>query len=127
TIFRVALNENETDPSQQFPCFWQDPNNPDRTFGTVINYDQLSSPFRSFINLFYEEEDLNLRLGKGYRGRPNIGAVALISDLRRTLDAPGKGLYEFMSAIETDTRSSEFVRVFICGSVFGGTGAAGLP
>jgi len=128
TLFQASLNLNEQGPAQPHPYFWQDPNNPDRTFGKAVSYSMLSSSFQDFVHLFYEQEDLDMRLGKGYRGRPNIGAVTLMSDLRRTTERPGNGLTEFIDAIRSDLRSdAELVRVFVFGSVFGGTGAAGLP
>ncbi|GEM_PF-2397218 len=127
TIFQTSLNENPIQSSQQSPFFWQDPSNPHRTFNEVIDYDGLSPQFRNFVDLFYEEVDLNMKLGKGYRGRPNIGAVTLISDLRRTVNTPGRGLFELKTSIELDAKENPVVRVFVFGSVFGGTGAAGLP
>lgn len=126
TIFQAAVNAIPHAPGQQFPVFWQDPNKADRQFGEAISFPVLSPEFQNFARLFYEQEDLDMKMGKGYRGRPNIGAVTLMADLERTIDTPGKGLFEMVESIRADLKS-DVVRVFIFGSVFGGTGAAGLP
>lgn len=126
-LFRQSLNLDENDASKEFPFFWQDPNDPEREFSESIDHTHLSDEFKDFVSLFYEPDDLTMKLGKGYRGRPNIGAVTLISDLRRTANTAGKGLREFINSLRTDLLQPEDVRVFIFGSVFGGTGAAGLP
>ncbi len=125
-LFRPLLNSNDQDKYTQYPFFWQDPNSSERKFSEAINYAKLSSDMKHFVRLFYEEADLDMRLGKGYRGRPNVGAVTLTSDLERTKGAKGKGLAEFINSLRADLKSSQ-ARVFVFGSVFGGTGAAGLP
>jgi hypothetical protein len=124
--FRPSINLNNQNPPQQQPAFWQDPNKPDRAFGEAIGFSGLSTSFKDFVQLFYEHADLDMKLGKGYRGRPNVGAVVLISDLKRTLSRKGNGLSELIDAMRADLKS-DIVRVFVFGSVFGGTGAAGLP
>lgn len=125
-IFSSSINLNKQNSSEQYPAFWQDPNKPDREFGEAIGLSSLSTGFKDFVQLFYEHADLDMRLGKGYRGRPNVGAVVLISDLRRTISKKGNGLSELIDAMRADLKS-DIVRVFVFGSVFGGTGAAGLP
>ncbi|MDQ3917281.1 MAG: hypothetical protein M3348_02155, partial [Acidobacteriota bacterium] len=106
--------------------FWQDPNKADREFGEAVSLQVLSSEFQHFARLFYEKEDFDMKMGKGYRGRPNIGAVTLMADLERTIGSPGNGLFELTESMRADLKS-DVVRVFVFGSVFGGTGAAGLP
>src|SRR6185503_898329 len=62
----------------------------------------------------------------GYRGRTNVGSVALKQDLEGTADIVNSGLKEFLENLAIDLNTGE-ARVFVMGSVFGGTGAAGLP
>lgn len=125
-IFQTPVNVNPHEPGQQYPVFWQDPNKADRQFGEAISFPVLSGEFQHFTRLFYEQEDLDMEMGKGYRGRPNVGAVTLMADLERTINTPGKGLFELVESVRADLKS-DAVRVFVFGSVFGGTGAAGLP
>lgn len=126
TLFQAAMNADSHALGNQYPFFWHDPNQTDREFREAIDYTSLSVDFQTFVKLFYEEEDLNMKMGKGYRGRPNIGAVTLATDLKRTVTRRGNGLFEILDAIRADIKSNT-VRVFVFGSVFGGTGAAGLP
>lgn len=125
-LFSAAINLDNHAPDRQHPFFWIDPNRNDREFKDAIDYNSLSKEFQSFISLFYDDEDLGMNMGKGYRGRPNIGAVTLTADLKRTIKKRGNGLFELFDAIRADMKS-DIVRVFVVGSVFGGTGAAGLP
>lgn len=69
------------------------------------------------------DAEQTMGLAEGYRGRAHVGAAALVSAVN--FDSP-----EFLERIiELMRRSSagEEVRVFIAGSLFGGTGAAGFP
>jgi hypothetical protein len=125
-MFRAAINLDTHAPGNQYPFFWIDPNRNDREFKEAIDYNSLSRDFQNFIGLFYDDEDLEMNLGKGYRGRPNIGAVTLTADLKRTIKKRGNGLFELFDSIRADIKS-DTARVFVLGSVFGGTGAAGIP
>lgn len=125
-LFQAQINVDGAALDIPVNAFWQDPNNPDRTFGKSIDYGKLSSQFKEFLQLFYEQDDLNMELGKGYRGRPNVGVVTLISDLRRTVNSGGNGLQKLTESLRAELKGDP-VRVFMFGSVFGGTGAAGLP
>lgn len=125
-IFRPSINR-KGETRDQYGYFWQDPNSPDRTFGDSVDYVDASEPMKNFVKLFYEREDIEMPLGKGYRGRPNVGAVALISDLRRTVANSHNALGQMMESIRADLQAERPVRLFVFGSVFGGTGAAGIP
>src|SRR5436189_5291247 len=81
---------------------------------------------KNFLDLFYEPRDLDMPLDVGYRGRTNVGAVALKQDLEGTVTVPDTGLREFLANLNIDLNADE-TRVFIIGSVCGGTGAAGIP
>src|SRR5205823_7153892 len=85
-----------------------------------------TAEFKQFLDLFYEPADLEMVLDVGYRGRTNVGAVALKQDLEGTTVVSGSGLKEFLENLNLDLQEGE-TRVFVMGSVFGGTGAAGLP
>ena len=55
-----------------------------------------------------------------------MGAVALKQDLEGTANFVSSGLREFLIDLNIDLQTDE-TKVFVMGSVFGGTGAAGLP
>ena len=69
--------------------------------------------------LFLHAEELEMVLDEGYRGRPHVGSAAFLMDLENA---------DFWETLEQEVQSAhEGVRVLLCGSAFGGTGAAVLP
>lgn len=68
-------------------------------------------------------DEQDLVLGEGYRGRAHVGAAALIS----RLSDPSNPLSTKVGELMAGGGGREQVRVFVAGSVFGGTGAAGFP
>jgi len=69
------------------------------------------------------DKEQTMDLAEGYRGRAHVGAAALVSAINH--DQP-----EFIAALlELLQKSStgQDVRIFMAGSLFGGTGAAGFP
>src|SRR6266404_2203854 len=125
-LFQASLNLKTGEDKAQHSIFWHNPNPAQRRFGEVIQYPSQRDEFKKFLDLFYEPNDLEMVLDVGYRGRTNVGAVALKQDLESTSNIPEVGLREFLEKLNIDLQSKE-VRVFVMGSVFGGTGAAGLP
>ena len=102
-------------------CHWVPQSQSDVDLAGLINYslmrDESSKGFAR--SLFLYEDELRMHLNEGYRGRPHVGSAALLMQL---------GEDEFWQSLEDLVKSSgEEVRVFLCGSAFGGTGAAILP
>jgi len=124
-LFQASLNV-KGNTSEQHSVFWHNPNPAQRRFGEVIQYQAQKDEFKWFLDLFYEPNDLEMVLDVGYRGRTNVGAVALKQDLEGTANIAQGGLREFLEKLNIDLQARE-VRIFVMGSVFGGTGAAGLP
>lgn len=88
----------------------------DATFRNFIDYDQIPSPVtKRLLEGLYSEQNMNDSLTGGFLGNPNVGAVVL-SGFKDTED-----FKLFATAFNPGDR------IFIVGSVFGGTGAAGLP
>ncbi|MBI1208108.1 MAG: hypothetical protein GC191_12565 [Azospirillum sp.] len=73
-----------------------------------------------FRCLFDQRQEIDQDLAKGFRGRPVIGSAILgaIADIDHRL---GQYLQSIADSEQGDSR------LFLVGSVFGGTGAAGLP
>lgn len=86
------------------------------TLADSIDLTQLSDPKdRQLISLLYSREVRDMKLDKGFKGVPSIGNLVL-------------------NQFSTDPVFDSFVkqfqsgdRIFVIGSIFGGTGAAGLP
>jgi hypothetical protein len=125
-LFQASFNLKSGTSDEQHTFFWHNPNAAQRRFGEVIQYQAQQEEFKKFLDLFYEPNDLEMVLDVGYRGRTNVGAVALKQDLEGTSNIPEAGLREFLEKLNIDLQTKQ-ARVFVMGSVFGGTGAAGLP
>jgi len=93
----------------------------------AVNYNQIRASDEGVAGLFdalYSSEERKADLTVGFRGHPSIGAAVMAQQL--TLDE-GEPWKTFMQLVQNDTGAGQTARVFLCGSVFGGTGAAGLP
>jgi len=125
-LFRASINRQIGGNAQQ-TVFWHNPNtSPERKFKTVIDFQAQEPELKDFLKLFYEDNDLEMTLDAGYRGRTNVGSVALKQDLEATADLKDSGLNEFLVNLDSDLKTAD-AKIFVMGSVFGGTGAAGLP
>lgn len=74
-------------------------------------------PLRRVFDLLYSDETQSMDLTLGFRGVPSIGTVFM----NRLRDEP------FFRQILSEARTDAESVFFAAGSVFGGTGAAGLP
>lgn len=78
---------------------------------------------RSAIDLMkalYSEEEMNMKISEGFFAHPNVGAAAFAANMEQVM----KDLLERVYAVKTMEGK---IKVFILGSIFGGTGAASLP
>lgn len=126
TLFQASINR-QTGGNAQQTVFWHNPNSsPERRFKAVIDFQAQEPEFKDFLKLFYEDNDLEMTLDVGYRGRTNVGSVALKQDLEGTAELKDSGLNEFLINLDSDLKTAD-AKIFVMGSVFGGTGAAGLP
>lgn len=73
------------------------------------------------LRWFYTEEELYQNLDKGFYAHPNIGCM-FFQDF-----GSNPHLKKCLSQIANDVNQGKEPRVVIVGSVFGGTGAAGIP
>jgi hypothetical protein len=95
----------------------------DYTLAKYINYDNTlkeSPEIADLANILFTEKELTTPLNEGFRGHPSIGAVVMAD--------PPMDKYPFKMLWDgIQTMSKNDLRVFIVGSIFGGTGAAGFP
>ncbi len=79
----------------------------------------------NLFNVLFTSEERKADLDVGFRGRPAIGAAIMSQlDLDNLQDEPWAS---FIQQIKTDAGTGKSPKIFLCGSIFGGTGAAGLP
>lgn len=96
------------------------------TFADFIGWDTLDEETRLFLRTLYDDSsnkdpktELNLKLDLGFKGNPNIGSV-VFNDYFRQKEY---GYADFHNSLP----AKGDMRVFIVGSIFGGTGSSGLP
>lgn len=78
-------------------------------------------PVKHLFDVFYTQQERDMDLKDGFKGRPGVGA-AFMSQLKK------KGDWDhLMDRIENDSNGGRSPKVFLCGSIFGGTGASGFP
>ena len=78
------------------------------------------------LRWFYNEEERQQDLLNGFYAHPNIGCI-FFRNFNSSNPAQKAKFEQCLEDIAADLRSGQDVRVVICGSLFGGTGAAGIP
>ncbi len=86
---------------------------------------------RLLSQTIFSKTESELEYSEGFRGHPDLG-VLFFADLLKELEANEKrGLPDEMLALihhmEADIARGERVKLMLCGSIFGGTGASGIP
>ena len=105
--------------------------NLNKSLGSYFNYQSyaFNSPgLGHLFDVLYTQGERDAELDVGFRGRPAIGS-AIMSQVRldNTSQEPWRSL---LQSIELDLGAGgggDKTRIFICGSIFGGTGASGFP
>lgn len=99
------------------------PEKDDVTLTDVLGRD-LGEGRRELFDLLFMpgEQEQDLQLGEGYRGRAHVGAAALAAAM---LEDDNQLVARLRGLMESGDRRE--VRIFLVGSAFGGTGAAGFP
>lgn len=79
----------------------------------------------------FDQNESSLEYSEGFRGHPDLG-VLFFSDLLKGIsqvEACGQPdeMVRMLHEMQEDIARGERVKVILCGSIFGGTGAAGIP
>lgn len=105
------------------PFVWSIFKKQKQTLADHIGYEVLrprNPDLIDLVDLLFSRRELDTPLDEGFRGHPSIGAVTMAGP---DMDAePWKSFW----AEVAECRSRE-ARVMLVGSIFGGTGAAGVP
>jgi hypothetical protein len=84
-----------------------------------------SAPLANLFDVLYAPEERQQQLDEGFRGRPAIGAAVMSQvDLKQLDKEPWASLIQ---SISNDANNGKKPKILLCGSVFGGTGASGVP
>lgn len=106
------------------PNVWSPLSQGVNTLEGYFKYHTLPEAASNAFDVLYTPEEKTTPLDKGFRGRPSIGAAVLATAIGVDDVQPWKKLWQ---NIEGDLGAGEDVRVILFGSIFGGTGASGLP
>jgi hypothetical protein len=118
-LFRTRLRTPEN-------LVWSIFDEKNSTLGGFVNLHNLREntedrPLADFISVLFTREELDTELNEGFRGHPSIGAVVMATP--DPLTEPWKTFWDDVAACQAPHEA----RVFLVGSIFGGTGAAGVP
>jgi hypothetical protein len=95
------------------------------TLNSIFSQARMSDAERLLFDMLFApgvvEQDMPLT--QGYQGRAHIGSAAMLASLERDTG----GFCKRITQIIELAGQSQDVRIFLAGSVFGGTGAAGFP
>jgi len=80
---------------------------------------QRRSPTHNLASVLYTQEEQDMSLRDGFRGRPAVG-VAMMTNFIRD-NRINRSWRDFINTIR------EGDEIFLCASIFGGTGASGFP
>ena len=94
---------------------------------TLAGWTQGSEEDALLCQALFDQEAAQLDMGEGFHGRRELGQAVfagLLAEAEGDRDDP---MTRTISAIQEAVSTGEEVRVVLCGSVTGGTGAAGMP
>ena len=126
----TPLLKTEVELARPFP--WS-PTEHDKKLDDILAYQiHKGTPLGDLYETLYTRAERNTFLNEGFRGRPSIGAAVLAKKAalfstehwEDQADAPWN---KFARLVKQDAKSGRVARIFLAGSVFGGTGAAGMP
>jgi hypothetical protein len=96
-----------------------------RELSSYFNYATMEPSLANLLDVLYTPDERNQHLDEGFRGRPSIGAAVMSQiDLSKLETEPWSSLIQNINNAVSRGKSA---RVLLCGSIFGGTGAAGIP
>lgn len=88
----------------------------DLSFKKYIGKESMNQESKMFMDFLFSNAELDTEMNEGFYGSPNIGCVALNS----FADSPDFAAFKQCVRYGVD-------KAFFIGSIFGGTGASGLP
>ncbi|MBV9269403.1 MAG: hypothetical protein JO061_24755 [Acidobacteriaceae bacterium] len=102
------------------------------TLDSYLRHDSMTANAADLASLYeflYEPDKRKLPVTEGFRGKPSIGAAVYraAAETGAMTGAVQDGLQRIREELEKGTAQARHARLFTMGSVFGGTGAAGLP
>jgi len=98
------------------------------SFDRIMNMVNASKEHKDLANLFFSEEVQTFNLSHGYRAQTHLGSMLMYhSIIDEVLQNPDSPLWNFINQIYQSSERIDATKVFVLGSVFGGTGASSIP
>lgn len=72
------------------------------------------------MDVLYSEEEKEMKISEGFFAHPNVGAALFAANMDVILE-------KFVKIISTAQSDMKKIKIFLLGSIFGGTGASSLP
>ncbi len=95
-----------------------------QTFESFIDFPGLDEKNRQFFSMLFSKSELKTNMQEGFYGSPNIGCVAL----NNFVNSPDfRSFKKAVQVVADDKGDRHGDKIFFIGSLFGGTGASGLP
>ncbi|MFN7923538.1 MAG: hypothetical protein U0Q16_25785 [Bryobacteraceae bacterium] len=121
-LFRVQIST----PQQ---AVWNPFRVPDPSLRSLFQYDMLRQQesgraTADLMDVLYSSAERDAVLDRGFLGHPSIGAAVMAKTLDLAAEGPWRELFD---RIQMDTQNGKTAHVVLMGSVFGGTGASGIP
>jgi hypothetical protein len=122
---RTTLGRVQIEPLFGDDPYWQPSADGQGSLAQILDRGGLDADRQALMDLLFleGEEEQDMGLAQGYRGRAHVGAAAMLASLEL-----GDGLFKkrMVELMKNATIDGD-VRIFLVGSAFGGTGAAGFP
>ena len=122
----------KTEVEMASPFVWN-PTEHDKRLDDVMSYQSYkNTPLGHLYEVLYTRDERETVLNEGFRGRPAIGAAVMarkvgMDEREEWIGAHSQPWGRFIESVRNDVRNGQMAKIFLVGSVFGGTGAAGLP
>lgn len=109
------------------PFVWN-PTEHDKCLDDVMAYHaDKGTPIGDLYEVLYTKKERSTLLNEGFRGHPSIGAAVMAKKIATNNGRHEEPWNHFESLVNQDAKTGAVAKIFLAGSVFGGTGAAGMP
>ena len=110
------------------PFVWN-PTEHDKCLDDVMSYQAYKgTPIGDLYEVLYTKKERSILLNEGFRGHPSIGAAVMAKKVSTDSDGNNEEPWKrFETLVNQDAKTGSVAKIFLAGSVFGGTGAAGMP
>ena len=121
----IAAFKNKVELAE--PFVWN-PTEHDKCLDDVMSYQAYkNTPIGDLYEVLYTKKERTTLLNEGFRGHPSIGAAVMAKKVIANKNQDEKPWTHFKELVNQDAKNGSVAKIFLAGSVFGGTGAAGMP